>query len=299
MTDPNIFNQFLIWPILNVLIAFYKGMEYVHIPYPLTWAIITMTIFIRLILYPLTMSQLKSAKKMAELKPHIDALSRKHKDNKTLLQQEQMKLYQQHGINPAAGCLPMLLQFPILIALYRVFYDVLSTKNPADLVKQINAVMYHPALHIEKLDLSFFGTQLTATPNHWQQIGVAILFVPVITAFLQFLQAKTMNMGTSTTKTPPAANDKDKKDSGDDFAKTMQTQMTYIFPVFIGYLAFSFPLGLSLYWNTFSVFGIIQQLIVNKAEPIQPIAQEKKEETLLALDESKNIRKPKNKKRKK
>src|SRR3989344_491222 len=112
------FNTVFYIPILNLLIVFYKLFEMLRIPGPLGWAIILLTIAIRLFLYPLMAAQLKAAKKMANLKPHLDALSAKHKDDKKKLQQAQLDLYKQHGVNPAAGCLPLLVQMPILIALY-------------------------------------------------------------------------------------------------------------------------------------------------------------------------------------
>ena len=117
MTNPNLWNQLLVWPILNVLIALYKGFEFLHIPGPLGFAVIGITLVVRLVLYPLMAAQLRSARKMAKLKPHMDALSVKHKGDKQALSQAQMALYKEHGINPAAGCLPLLIQMPVLIAL--------------------------------------------------------------------------------------------------------------------------------------------------------------------------------------
>lgn len=265
MTSPNIFNQLLLWPIINLLIAFYKGFEFLHIPGPLGWAIIALTIAIRLILHPLTVSQLRSQKKMQELKPHLDRLSQKHKDDKKRLQQEQMRLYKDAGINPAAGCLPLLLQFPVLIALYNVFFRLLSSGNIHQIVMDINKILYFPGLRIQNLDLSFIGINLAAKPNQWQQYGVILLIIPPLTALLQWLQAKTMAPMTQAPKpVQKDKNDKDKKAGSDDFSSAMQMQMTYFMPLLIGYFSLSFPVGLSLYWNTFSLFGIIQQIQVNK-----------------------------------
>ena len=107
----------LIWPILNILIALYKGLALLKIPGAFGFAIIILTIIIRGLLTPFTKAQLKSAKKMQDLKPQLDELSRKHKGDKTKLQQAQMSLYKEAGINPAAGCLPLLVQIPIFISL--------------------------------------------------------------------------------------------------------------------------------------------------------------------------------------
>lgn len=264
MTSPTLFNQVLIWPIINLLIAFYKGLSVVGIPGAFGWAIILLTVSIRLILYPLTLSQLRSAKKMAELKPHLDNLSKKHKDDKKKLQEEQLRLYKEMGVNPAAGCLPLLLQFPVLIALYRVFFDVLNNGNMTQLVADINKILYLPILRLERFDLSFFGINLGVKPSAWQQYGWWLLAIPVITALLQFVQAKLMPTSVPAVKKEEKKEDKKEASSGDDMQKAMQSQMLYFMPLFLGYLALSFPVGLSLYWNTFSVFGIIQQVIVNK-----------------------------------
>src|SRR3990167_10506384 len=126
MTDPNLWNQLLIWPILNLLVAFYRVFEFIHAPGPLGFAVIALTVVIRFVLYPLMNAQMTSARKMAKLKPHMDALSAKHKNDKTALQQAQLALYKEHGVNPAAGCLPLLVQMPVLIALYNVFWQVLN-----------------------------------------------------------------------------------------------------------------------------------------------------------------------------
>ena len=85
----NYWNILLVNPILNVLIALYKGFEFLHIPGPLGFAVIGLTVIIRVILYPLMQAQLKSAKKMQNLKPHLDALNAKHKNDKQALQQAQ------------------------------------------------------------------------------------------------------------------------------------------------------------------------------------------------------------------
>ena len=260
MTNPNLFNQLLIWPIINLLVAFYKGLSTIGIPGAFGWAIILLTVAIRFILYPLTKAQLSSAKKMADLKPHLDHLSKKHKDDKKRLQQEQLRLYKEAGVNPAAGCLPLLLQFPVLIALYRVFFTLLSTGNIGDLVKDINSIVYFPFLHIEHFDLTFFGVNLIIKPNQWQQYGWWLLLIPVITGVLQFIQAKfTPSMA------PKPSPKKDEKSNQDDMQQAMQMQMQYFMPLLIGYFALSFPVGLSLYWNTFTIFAIIQQVLINKS----------------------------------
>ncbi len=264
MTDPNLWNQLLIWPIVNLLVAFYKLFELLHIPGPLGWAIILMTIAIRLLLYPLMEKQLASAKKMASLKPHMDALSARHKDDKKALQQAQLALYKEHGVNPAAGCLPLLIQMPVLIALYNVFYQILSNGNLEKMVETINQVVYLPLLKLTSLDPTFFGVNLGIKPEQWQTHGVWLLSVPVITGALQWWQSKLMIPPSSgqVPSTALASNKEEKKP--EDTAMEMQKQMAIIMPLMFGYFSLQFQLGLALYWNMFGALGIIQQLSVNR-----------------------------------
>lgn len=259
MFNPNnIFDAIFIIPILNAMAAIYKLLIFVKIPGAFGFALIILTAIIKLILNPLTGSQLKSTRKLALLKPELDKLSAQYKDDKTRLHQEQLKLYQQAGINPAAGCLPLLIQMPILIALYNIFFKLLDNGNLVQTVSEINKVVYLPLLKLESLDLSFFGLSLTTKPSEWQTKGIWFLAIPVLTGLLQYWQTKMMS------PVPKTTNDKqqitkinEKKE--DDMSTAMQKQMTIMMPLMIGFFAYSFPLGLSLYWNTFTVFGIIQQ----------------------------------------
>lgn len=268
MNDPNLWNQLMIWPILNLLVAFYKAVEFLHIPGPLGWAIILLTITIRLILYPLMQKQLASAKKMSDLKPHLDALNAKHKDDKKALQQAQLELYKEHGVNPAAGCLPLLIQMPVLIALYNVFYTVLANGDMAKMIATINHVVYFPILKLTQLDPTFFGINLGVKPSEYAKYGVWLLAVPVITGLLQWYQSKLMMPAAkkaqiTESNQPPASADKATAGK-EDTAMEMQKQMTLIMPVMFGYFALQFPLGLALYWNVFGLLGILQQLSVNR-----------------------------------
>ena len=263
MNNVNLWNQILVWPIVNVLIAFYKLFEFLHVPGPLGFAVIGLTVVIRLILYPLMAAQLRSAKKMAAIKPHMDALSIKHKGDKKALQEAQMALYKEHGVNPAAGCLPLLIQMPVLIALYNVFYQVLNNSNLVKVMGDINKIVYWPALKISNLDLNFFGLNLAVKPSQFATHGYLLLLVPVITAALQYWQTKLMMPATPKPTGAKALAGKEEKQP-DDMAADMQKQMAIITPLMFGYFAYTFPLGLALYWNVFGLFGIMQQILINK-----------------------------------
>ncbi|OGH09706.1 MAG: hypothetical protein A2152_02565 [Candidatus Levybacteria bacterium RBG_16_35_6] len=248
------FNLILVWPITTVLIALYKSLVFIHVPYALGFSIIILTVIIRLILYPLISSQLKASKKMQEIIPHVNKLKDKHKGDAKMLQQETMRLYKEHGVNPAAGCLPIFIQLPIIWALYSVLQQIVQV-SPSQAVSYINKNVYFASflkINSGSWDQTFFGLPLGQTPSQLlPTIGILIILVPVITGAFQFIQSKMMFP-----KKEKTEQDKNKKQ---DFATAFQSQSMYIFPVMIAFFSYSFPIGLSLYWNTFTLFGIIQQ----------------------------------------
>lgn len=262
MFDPNFFNTLFVIPILNALIGIYKLLLLLHLPGAFGLSLILLTALMRIILNPLSALQLKNTQKLHKIKPHLDKLSQKHKGDKQTLYQEQMKLYKEMGINPAAGCLPLLLQMPILIGLYNLFFSLLNGAGMDRVVEGINKVVYFPFLTISSLDLSFFGLHLAAKPSDWQTKGWFLLLIPVITAVLQYIQTKMMVPQAQDQRSKIKDQKEEKKE--EDMAATMQKQMGIMMPLMIGFFAYSFPLGLSLYWNTFTIFGIIQQYQLNK-----------------------------------
>ncbi len=258
MLSPNFFTTTFVFPILNLLVLFYKALLFIHVPGAFGLAIIALTAFIRLLLHPFFKQQLETSKKMSDLKPHLDRLSVKHKNDKKKLQEEHMKLYQQAGINPAAGCLFMIVQIPVFIALYNTLSLFLVNGSGAKIIAQINKVLYHPALKISTIDPWFFGYNLALAPSkaggQWHYY-----LIPVVTALLQYLQTQAMTPATQPTKEIEVKKGEEiKSGSGDDFQKAMNMQMKYIFPIMIGYFSYTLPMGLSLYWNIFSIFSIIQ-----------------------------------------
>lgn len=255
MTDPSFFNVILVWPILNVLVGVYKIFLSLHIPYALGFSIIGLTIIIRFILYPLISSQLRASRKMQEAAPHISKLKEIHKGDAKRLQAETMRLYKERGINPLAGCLPVIVQLPIIWALYYVLQQIVDLKQDM-VVSQINKVVYFDWLRLtDGWDSSFFGLPLGASPSSlFTKVGPLVILVPVLTGFLQFLLSKML------VSPQPQENPQEKeKQKKDDFASAFQTQSMYIFPIMIGFFSYTFSIGLSLYWNTFTIFGIIQQ----------------------------------------
>lgn len=252
----NIFNLLLVKPIVTLLVIFYHGLTFVHIPFALGFSIILLTVLIRLLLYPLTSTQLKVSKKMQELTPHLSHIKEKHKGDMKRQQEATMALYKEHNVNPAAGCLPGVVQIIVLLfGLYPALRQILVL-HAKDVVSTVNHLIYFPALNLTApWDTHFFGFMLGKTPGElFSTVGPIVLLIPILTAVFQFVQSKMMMPA----KDPNAlVLKKEKKE--EDFATTFQKQSLYLLPVMIGFFSWNFVIGLSLYWNTFSIFGIIQQ----------------------------------------
>lgn len=248
-----LFSLLFVNPITNGLLAVYHVLLSLHVPYALGFSIIVLTVIIRVLLSPLTASQLKTSKKLQELGPELAKLKEKYKDDQRRQQQETMLLYRQHGVNPLGGCLPSILQIILFYGLYSVLIAFVKP-NAVETLKHVNDVAYFALLKLDKIgDPTFFGLPLGQSPSQLiGTVGFLILLIPVLTGVFQLIQSKMMFT------TPSTAKKKEQK-TQPDFQSMMQTQMTYFIPVTIGIAAFNFPLGLSLYWNTFSIFAIIQQ----------------------------------------
>ena len=262
-----IFDPFFAHPILNLLVVFYKLFLFIKLPGAFGFAIIALTVAVRMLFQPFFQKQIETAKKMQELKPHLDNLNSKHKNDKKQLQAEQLKLYQQHGINPTSGCLVMIIQLPVFIALYNTLNLFLLNGQAEKTIDSINKVLYFSALKIDSINSWFFGLDLVKTPK--QAGDWYYLLIPLITGLLQYFQAK-VSMPQTTGKEVVKFDDKGKKiESQGDFQKAMNTQMKYMFPVMIGWFSYTLPIGLALYWNIFSIMGIMQYRQVNNKKQIK------------------------------
>lgn len=200
---------------------------------------------------------MKSAKKMADLRPHLEELKKKHSSDKQALAAAQMALYKEHGINPLGGCLPILIQIPPMIAIYQVIHSFFE--GEAGLAK-INAVLYNPSWQLNSIpDLNFFGINLAIKPSDFGTAGLWVISIPIITGLIQFIQSRMM--APKTVKEYPSDSPKEKKEkeSAEETMMAVQSQMAYFMPIMIGYIAFTFPIGLALYWNTLTIIGIWQQ----------------------------------------
>jgi YidC/Oxa1 family membrane protein insertase len=250
---------FLYQPLVNALIFLYQVLFQ-----NLGAAIIVLTLFIRGLLIPLTLPSLRASRKIQELAPELEKLKKKHQNDRQALAKAQMELYQKHGANPAAGCLPQIIQLIVLIALFQAFRQVLYTNG--EVIDRLNQVLYSHLRLPEgsQINTQFFYLDLTKPdvfrpPENWPLPSLPGIFL-LAAAVVQFLSSKMML---------PAAQQAKKKaaktpESADDMAAAMQTQMLYFFPLMTIMIGFTFPSGLVLYWFTFSLFTVFQQYFLKK-----------------------------------
>jgi YidC/Oxa1 family membrane protein insertase len=225
-----IFNEVLYLPLFNALVLLYN-----LIPgHDLGIAIIVLTVLIRLLLYPLSKKAIQSQKAISQLQPKIKEIQKKYK-NKEDQAREMMALYQKHKVNPMAGCLPILVQLPILIALYRVFFTGLDPER----LNGLYSFVSHPAT----LNHIFLGII---------DLSQRSITLAVLAGIFQFIQSKMIMPKINQSK-------QSLKIGGLDFSSLMGQQMVYFMPLITIFIAWSLPAALPLYWIVITLFGIIQQ----------------------------------------
>lgn len=228
-----VYNTALYQPLLNGLIWLYTVLP----GHDLGVAIIVFTVIIRLLLAPLLWKAQQSQKDLARIQPEVKRIQEQHKSDKEAQGRAMMELYQKHKVNPFSGCLIMLVQIPILIALFKVFQQGLTT---AEL-----GMLYSFIPHPGTLNSISFGFLNLAKGN---------LVLGIFAAISQYFQLK------MTMPAQPATVQKD------DFSRIMQTQSLYIFPVLILVWSYKLPAALTLYWTVLNIFGILQEIIMRRRE---------------------------------
>ena len=242
-----VWNLFILSPMVNVLIWIY---DLLFNNFGL--AIILFTIVIRLVTFPLTASQLKSQKKMQELNQSKkwQEIQKKYKDDKQKQSQEQMALYKEMGINPLGSCLPLLIQFPIMIGLYQSI-SLAMAQAPIQLLNlSRDLYSFIPASLLIPLNSSFLWLNLglpeSQTPIFNFIIPGTTFGIPVLTIIVvvtTYLQSKLM--------TPPPSN------PGDQGAQ-MSKMMNLYMPILMGWIAWTLSSGLALYFIVSNILGIAQ-----------------------------------------
>lgn len=251
----------LIAPFVNSLFGFY------YLLGNLGWSVVVVTILIRIILIPLVLPSLKSAKKMAELQPKLKKIQEKFKGEKEKLAKAQMDLYKEEGINPLSGCLPQILQIAVLIIFFSAFNLVTNYSIGKGTMEEINNHLI-PAFQINsdfKFDTGFMGSNLSDTPAQIAKTSFSMLWIlPIIlligSGVLQYFSSKLMMPAP---KADEAVVQKT-KDKEDDMMSAMRTQSTYMMPLMTIFIGWNFSMGMLLYWFVNSAVMLVQQVVVGK-----------------------------------
>jgi YidC/Oxa1 family membrane protein insertase len=232
------FNYGLVLPMTNVLVAIARvfGGNF-------GIAIIIFTVIMRLLTWPLTASQFKQSKAMQSLQPKLQEVQKKFKNDRQQLQKETMALYKEAGVNPLGCLLPMLVQMPIWIALYRVIQLTLG-ETPESLVVLSHQLYPIPFLHsAAPLDNNFLIWNL-GQPD-------TLLLLPILVGVTMYVQQK---MITPTPTTPQAQMTQQQLQQ-----QQTQQMMTWMLPLMFAYFSFNVPSGLALYWAVSNIAGILAQ----------------------------------------
>ena len=230
----------------NIILFFYSFTHNYGI------AIILMTILIRVILYPLMQKQMVSTREMQKIQPLMEEIQKKYKDDKEGLNRELMALYKEHKINPMSGCLPLLIQMPILILLFQV-------------LRQFNEKIYS----VYNGDPGFLWLKDLSLPDQLIKLPGNGIFGIHYLGIMPFLIAGSTYYQQKMTATP------DSTGKAGGAAEQTQKMMTIMMPLLIGFMSFSLPSGLTLYWLISTLLGIGQQYLINKKIPT--VAEVKRE----------------------
>lgn len=228
-----IYNQILFRPLFNLLVFIYNivpGGDF-------GLAIVLLTVLIRFAFVPLSIKALISQKELNRLQPKIKELQEKYKGDKQALGQATMALYKEYKINPFSGCLPLLIQLPILLALYKA----LGSGFKPETLKSLYPFVHNPGL-IKEMAFGFINLAKNAP------------LMAVTAGVLQWIQSKqAVSFQASAVKGQP-----------EPPAVKASRQMLYFFPIMVIIIAWNLPAGLVLYWVVATAFSIFEQLYINK-----------------------------------
>ncbi|MFA6027379.1 MAG: YidC/Oxa1 family membrane protein insertase [Patescibacteria group bacterium] len=239
-----IFNTVLYEPIFNALFYLYHVIP----GKDLGVSIILLTLIIKFILFWPSLSALKAQKSLQDTQPKLDEIKKKYKNDKEEMGRQLIKFYKENKVNPFSSCLPLLIQLPILIALYRVFLQGLQVDSTTHLLAGAQLDHLYPYLkaiyETSPVHTTFLGfLDLTKTHN---------VYLAVIAGIAQFFSGKMLSTQKAPVKTAGAKDE--------NIAATMNKQMMYMMPIFTVIIGYQFPAGVALYWLVTTLFTLLQQL---------------------------------------
>jgi YidC/Oxa1 family membrane protein insertase len=250
---------YVVFPLARALIFLHDLIAGLGVAGSWGWAIVVFTLIIKIVTFPLTLKQLQSTKATQALQPKLSELQQKYSKDRSKLAEEQMKLYKEAGVNPTGGCLPLLIQLPILFGLYQSLY-VLANPSVGKLLGA--GFLWIPNLSLPSLQVSnyskldginFQGTNWIGGAFSSGQYGLLLAYfsLPLIMILTQLLLQKMMQ---------PRATPGQK--GGQPDQTQMMGQMMMFMPLFFGYITLGLPSGLTLYWSVSNILSVIQQYFV-------------------------------------
>jgi YidC/Oxa1 family membrane protein insertase len=210
--------------------------------------VILITIIVKLVLYPFSRQSIKAQRSMLELQPKINTVREKFKDDKQAQAKALMDLYKEHKVNPFSSCLPLLVQLPFLIALYRVFINTLKNTGSSDLYPFIHNPGVVSGLSFGVIDL-----------------GQPSYVLAIIAGLAQYFQARQLQV-----QKPVVATDGSKDES---VMAAMNKQMLYMMPILTAFIGSRLPAGLALYWIVTTLLTYAQQWQMLRRVKIDKLAQ--------------------------
>jgi YidC/Oxa1 family membrane protein insertase len=237
--------DFIIDPFITILLFLYKILGG-----NVVLAIVVFTILVRLATYPLTLKQQRSTKAMQELQPELKKLQEKYKNDREQLAQAQWELYREYGVNPLAGCLPILVQLPIMLGLYRAIVASMAS-TPLELLRMAERIWVQELSDQVPLQNEFL----------WLNLGVPdpLYVLPILVVATTFLQQRLLMPSTAAPKGGSG-------DKASDQAAAMSRQMMLILPIMFGIFSLSFASGLSIYFIASNIIGIGQYAAMGRID---------------------------------
>ena len=269
-------------------------------------AIVVLTVIIRFLTYPLLAKQQESSRKMQQIQPQLKKLQEKYKGDKEKMSQAQMKLYRENKVNPVGGCFPMVIQFPILIGLYQaIFYALAAT--PFQLV-DLSERLLIPGLDsliplqrmwspIPQLTELLPELDLTLAPTENPHYSLILPLLVLITTWAQ----QKLTMATTGQKSTKKDDDDDDDGKPAGGQAQMMKSMTTIMPIMFGFFSLSFSVGLSVYFVTSNLIGIVQYSPQGRAVLDKLFRKKQTDEAPveIVLEDDEPARKPRKRRKKK
>ena len=228
-------------------------------------AIIVLTVIIRFLTYPLLAKQQESSRKMQQVQPQLKKLQEKYKNDKEKLSQAQMKLYKENKVNPVGGCFPLVIQFPILIGLYQaIFFALAATPfQLIDLSERLLIPGLDSLIPLQRMWSPIPGLvhvlpemDLTLPPTANPSYALVLPLLVLVTTWAQSKLTMATTKGKSAEKDDDDDDDKGSGVGGQ--AQAMTKSMTTIMPIMFGAFSLSFSVGLSIYFVTSNLIGVVQ-----------------------------------------